>query len=71
MTCILSKVRESWTKEVYYDSRLGLTSSTDRKCLQVNCDICNERLHTSSLQSHLETQHDVHRSFDAHHIEQW
>ncbi len=44
MTCVPGKVRESWTKEVYHNSRLGLTLLTDWKCLQVNCKICCERL---------------------------
>jgi hypothetical protein len=29
MTCISGKIRESWTEEVYHDSRLGHTLSTD------------------------------------------
>ncbi len=63
MTCIPGKIRESLSKEVYHNSRLGLLSSTDRKRLRVKCDICSERLQASSLQSHLKTQHDVYRSF--------
>jgi hypothetical protein len=63
MTCIPGKIRESLSKEVYHDSRLGLLPSTDRKRLQVECNICDERLQASSLQSHLKTQHDVYRSF--------
>jgi hypothetical protein len=63
MTCIPSKIRESLSKEVYHDRKLGLLSSTDRKRLCVECDICGERLQASSLQSHLEMQHDVYRSF--------
>jgi hypothetical protein len=63
MTCIPGKIRESLSKEVYHDSRLGLLLSTNRKRLRVKCDICGERLQASSLQSHLETQHDVYRLF--------
>ncbi len=48
---------------MYHDSRMGLLLSADRKHLRVNCDICGEKLRASSLQSHLETQHDVYRSF--------
>ncbi len=59
MMCIPGKIRESWTKEVYHDSRLGLTSLTDQKCLRVDCKICSERLQASSLQSHLKTQPNV------------
>ncbi len=63
MTCIPGKIRESLSKEVYYDSRLGLLSSTDQKHLRVKCNICGERLQASSLQSHLEMQHDIYRLF--------
>jgi hypothetical protein len=63
MTCIPGKIRESLSKEVYHDSRLGLLPSTDQKRLHVKCDICGERLQASSLQSHLKMQHDVYRSF--------
>jgi hypothetical protein len=63
MTCVPGKIRESLSKEVYHDSRMGLLSSADRKCLRVNCNICGEKLRASSLQSHLETQHDVYHSF--------
>ncbi len=63
MTFAPGKIRESMSKEVYHDSRLGLTLSTDQMRLQVDCDICGERLQASSLQSHLEMQHDVYRSF--------
>jgi hypothetical protein len=63
MTCIPGKIRESLSEEVYHDSRLGLLSSTDRKHLCVDCDICGERLQASSLQSHLETQHDIYPLF--------
>jgi hypothetical protein len=63
MTCIPGKIRESLSKEVYHDSRLGLLSSTNRKRLRVKCNICGERLQASSLQSHLEMQHDIYHLF--------
>ena len=63
MTCVPGKIRESLSEEVYHDSRMGLLLSADRKCLCVNCDIGSEKLQASSLQCHLETQHDVYRSF--------
>ncbi len=63
MTCIPGKIRESLSKEVYHDSRLGILSSTNRKHLRIECDICGERLQASSLQSHLKMQHDVYRLF--------
>ena len=44
MTCVPGKIRESLSKEVYHDSRMGLLLSDDRKRLWVNCDICGERL---------------------------
>jgi hypothetical protein len=62
MTCIPGKIRESLSKEVYHDSRLGLLSSTDQKHLRIKCDVCGEKLQASSLQSHL-AQHDVYRFF--------
>ncbi len=51
MTCVPGKIRESLSKEVYHDSRMGLLSSADRKRLCVNCDICGEKLRASSLQA--------------------
>ena len=63
MTCVPGKIRESLSEEVYHDSRLSLLSSADRKRFCVNCNICGEKLQASSLQSHLEMQHDVYRSF--------
>jgi hypothetical protein len=33
MTCVPGKIRESMSKDVYHNSRLGLTLSTDRKHL--------------------------------------
>ena len=33
MVCIPGKIREPWTKEVFYDSRMGLIAFIDRKCL--------------------------------------
>jgi hypothetical protein len=53
LTCVPGKIRESMSKEVHHDSRLGQTLSTKRKRLQVDCNICSERLQASSLQSHL------------------
>jgi hypothetical protein len=63
MTCIPVKIRESLSKEVYHDSRLGLLLSANRKRLRVECNICSNRLQASSLQSHLKMQHDVYRLF--------
>jgi hypothetical protein len=42
---------------------MGLILSTDWKRLQVDCDICSERLQASSLQNHLETEHNIYCSF--------
>ena len=44
MICIPGKISESWSNKVYHNSRLGLTSSTEPKCLRVDCNICGERL---------------------------
>jgi hypothetical protein len=63
MTFVPGKIRESLSEEVYHDSRMGLLSSADRKRLHVNCDICGEKLRASSLQSHLEMQHNIYCSF--------
>jgi hypothetical protein len=49
MTCIPGKIRESQSKEVDHDSRLGILLSTDQKHLHVEFHICNERLQASSL----------------------
>jgi hypothetical protein len=63
MTCVNGKIRESMSKEVYHNSRLGPTLSTNWKGLQVDCNICGETLQASSLQSHLEMQHNIYPLF--------
>ena len=65
MACVPGKIRDSWIEEVYHNSRLGRTLLTDLKPkrLWVHCNIFGERLQASSLQSHLQTQPDVYRSF--------
>ncbi len=59
MTCIPGRIREGYTEEEYTNIRSEAETATDRKCHQVDCQICGDSLQAGSLKSHLETQHDV------------
>ena len=63
MTCIPGKIRVSMTEEVYNDYCQEASTHTARKHLWVECDICGQSMQAASLQRHLESQHDVYRSF--------
>ena len=63
MMCVLGKIRVSHPEEVYNDYCHGASTHADRKRLRVECDICSQSMQAASLQSHLEMQHDVFRSF--------
>jgi hypothetical protein len=62
MVCIPGQIREGWTKEEYakYKSQ---TEPTDGKRRRVDCEFCGTSLAAGSYRGHLETQHDVFRSF--------
>ena len=63
MTCIPGRIRVSRTEEVYTDFCHGASTHAARKRLRVECNICNQSMQAASLRGHLETQHDVFRSF--------
>jgi hypothetical protein len=63
MTCVPGRIRVSHPEVVYNDRCLSASTHADRKRLRVECDICGQGMQAASLQSHLETQHDVFRSF--------
>ncbi|KAL3769483.1 hypothetical protein ACHAWU_008892 [Discostella pseudostelligera] len=63
MTCIPGRIRVSMTEEVYNDYCHEASTHAARKRLRVECNICGQSMQAASLQHHLETQHDVYRSF--------
>ena len=63
MMCIPGRIRVSMTEEVYNDYCHEASTHAARKRLRVECDICGQSMQAASLQRHLETQHDVYRSF--------
>jgi hypothetical protein len=62
MTCVPGNIQVSHTKEVYHAQQPGPVNPI-AKCHWVECDVCSMSLVAGSLQSHLETQHDMYRSF--------
>ncbi len=63
MTSIPGKIRVSLSKEVYNDFCREASTHATRKRLQVECNICGHCMQAASLQRHLETQHNIYRSF--------
>jgi hypothetical protein len=62
MTCLPGKIRVAKTEEEYASQQTGLgTAATKRR--RVACEVCGASLAAESLRSHLETQHDIFRSF--------
>ncbi len=62
MTCLPGKIQVAQMEEVYASQQLGLgTSTTKHRC--IDCKVCGASLAAESLQSHLETQHDIFWSF--------
>jgi hypothetical protein len=62
MTCLPGKMRVSQTEEVYASQQMGLgTSTMKHRC--VDWEVCGTSLMAESLQSHLETQHNIFRLF--------
>jgi hypothetical protein len=57
MICVPGKIRAALMEEEYANQQAGNTTTT--KHCWVNCDICGTSLVAESLQSHLETQHDI------------
>jgi hypothetical protein len=63
MTCVPGKIRVSLSKEVYNDHCLEASTHATRKHHRVECNICGQCMQATSLQCHLEMQHNVYRSF--------
>jgi exonuclease III len=63
MVCIPGRIRTRLTDDVYNNSRVGLMSREEWNRRRVECDICQQEVSAESLTSHLETQHDIFRSF--------
>jgi hypothetical protein len=62
MTCIPGNIRVAHTKEAYHMQQYGPVDPT-AKHHWVECNICGVSLAAGSLCSHMETQHNMHRSF--------
>jgi hypothetical protein len=62
MTCLPGKIQVAQIEEEYASQQTGLGTSTT-KCQRIDCKVCGASLAAESLQSHLETQHDIFRSF--------
>jgi hypothetical protein len=61
MICVPGKIQVAPTEMEYASQRAGNTTTTKR--CWVEYDICGASLAAESLQSHLETQHDIFWSF--------
>jgi hypothetical protein len=58
MTCLPGKIQVAQTEEVYASQQTGLGTSTTKR-QRVDCKVCGASLAAESLQSHLETQHNI------------
>ena len=63
MVCIPGRIRTRLPEDVYATNREGLHSRADWKKREVKCHICDRQMSAASLNNHLETQHDIFRSF--------
>jgi hypothetical protein len=61
MTCLPGKIWVARTEEEYAAQQTG--NATTAKRWHIDCKACGISLVAESLRSHLETQHDVYRSF--------
>jgi hypothetical protein len=57
MICVPGKIQSAQTEVEYTSQQVGNTTTTKR--CRVDCDVCGASLAAKSLQSHLETQHDI------------
>jgi hypothetical protein len=62
VTCVLGNIQVAHTEAAYHVQQLGPVDPTVKRCW-VECNICGVSLAEESLQSHLETQHDMYWSF--------
>ncbi len=56
--CLPGNIQVAQTEEEYASQQMGLGTSTT-KCRHVDCKVCGASLAAASLQSHLETHHDI------------
>jgi hypothetical protein len=61
MTCLHGKIRVAKTEEEYAAQQTGDTTTAKRR--RAVCEVCGISLAAASLRGHLETQHDIYRSF--------
>jgi hypothetical protein len=61
MTCLPGKIRVAKTEEEYAAQQTGDTAAA--KHWWIECEVCGISLVAVSLQSHLETQHNIYKSF--------
>jgi hypothetical protein len=62
MTCIPGRIRTRLSDDSYANSRDGLTYARDWTQRRVNCDQCGVELAAGSMDSHLQSQHNIFRS---------
>ncbi len=62
MTYLPGKIRVAQTEEEYASQQTELGTSTTKR-RRIDCEVCGASLAAESLRSHLETQHDIFRSF--------
>ncbi len=62
MTCLPGKIQVAQMEEEYASQQMGLGTSTTLH-QHVDCEVCGASLVAESLQSHLETQHDIFQLF--------
>ena len=57
VTCVPGRIQVAQTEEEYANQQAGNTTTSKRH--RVECEVCGASLVAGSLQSHLETQHDI------------
>jgi hypothetical protein len=62
MMCLPGKIRVTQTDAEYASQQIGLGTSTTKRG-RIDCNVCGPSLVAESLQSHLETQHNIFWSF--------
>ncbi len=62
MTCVLGNIQVAHTEAAYHAQQLGPVDPTAKRH-RVEYNLCDASLAAGSLQSHLETQHDMYRLF--------
>ena len=63
MVCVPGRIRTCQSQAVYDNRIKGMQKGGQWQHRRVKCDICGAGLAASSLKGHLESQHDIFRSF--------